>query len=129
MDLKDHLSNLVQRLHQCGVEYITDQDAVEKLLKSLDDSFDPIVAKIKERPDYGDLQPVGIMELLVIHEELLGKEKGQSDSSSKEEGKILSNYGSSHEEQYENRHTIIRDLEIPNGCLNTPRRQKLCLSR
>jgi hypothetical protein len=129
MELTDRLSNLVERLHQRGVEYITDQNVVEKYLKSLDDSFDPIVAKIKEKPDYEDLQSAKIMELLVIHEELLEKEKGQSNSSSEEEGEILSDYDSSHNEDYENRHTITRDLEIPIECLNTLRRKNLSLPR
>lgn len=55
---------------------------VKKLLHSLDDSFDSIVATIKERPDFEDLQIAEAMKLLNSQEEDLEKEKGQADFSS-----------------------------------------------
>ena len=99
MELTDRLSNIVERLQQKGVEDISDHDAVEKLLQSLDDSFDSLVATIKERSDYENLRLDEVMELLIVHEEQLEKERGQADSSSEEEGEILSDYGSSNEER------------------------------
>ena len=59
-----------------------------------------------------------MMELLVMYEELLEKEKGKSNSSLEEEGQILSDCGSSHEEDYQNQHTITRDSEMLTKHLN-----------
>lgn len=69
------------------------------------------------------------MELLIVHEEQLEKERGQADSSSEDEGEILSDYGNSNEEEYENQHTITRDLEMLTERLNSLRRRNMCLTR
>jgi hypothetical protein len=42
---------------------------VDKLLNTLDTSFDTIVAEIKEIPDFEELHYVEVMTLLSIHEE------------------------------------------------------------
>lgn len=100
---------------------------MERLLASHDESFDPMITTIKERPDYEVLQLVDVMKLLNAQEEEFEKE--QSDSSSEEEGEILSNYGSSNEEEYENQHTITRDLDALTERLNELRRHNMCLAR
>jgi hypothetical protein len=69
------------------------------------------------------------MEILIVHEQQLEKERGQADSSIEVEGEILSDYGSSNEEDYEHQHTITRDLETLAERLNSFRRQNPCLSR
>ena len=69
MELTDRLTNIVERLHQRGVTDITDKDVVNKLLSDLDETFDPIIAEIKQRPDYEELHYVEIMTLLSLHEE------------------------------------------------------------
>ena len=71
---------------------------VNKLLSALDATFDPIVSKIKQRPDYEELHYVEIMKLLSIHEEKMELENEYQESSSESEGEILSHYGSSQEE-------------------------------
>ena len=52
MEVTDRLTNIVERLHQRGVTDITDRDVLNKLLSALDESFDPIVAEIKQILDY-----------------------------------------------------------------------------
>mgnify|MGYP007071361011 CR=1 FL=1 len=107
MELTDRLTNIVERLHQRGVTDITDRDVVNKLLSALDESFDPIVAEIKQRLDYEEFHYVEVMTLLLIHEEKMELENADQESSSESEGEILSHYGSSEEEEdVENQHTI-----------------------
>ena len=45
MELIDRLTNIVDILHQRGAKRITDRDVVDKLLNTLDATFDPIVAE------------------------------------------------------------------------------------
>jgi hypothetical protein len=127
MELTDRLTNIVERLHQRGVEDITDQDMINKLFSALDASFDPIIAEIEERPDYEELHSVEIMKLLTIHEENMEKENEQPESSS-EEGEIFSDYGSGHEEDVENQHSITREREMLAERLNNLKRQNLSLT-
>ena len=108
MELIDRLANIVERLHQWRVADITDRDVVNKLLSALDSTFDPVVAEIKQRPDYEELHYVKVMTLLSIHEEKMELENVDQESSSESEGEILSHYGSSQEEDVENQHTITR---------------------
>ena len=75
---------------------------VNKLLSALGETFDPIIAEIKQRPDYQELHYVGVMTLLSIHEEKMELENADQESSSEEEWEILKNYGSSHEEDIDN---------------------------
>jgi hypothetical protein len=49
------------------------------------------------------------MTLLSIHEEKMELENGNQESSSESEGEIISQYGSSQEEDVENQHTVTRD--------------------
>ena len=103
---------MVDTLHQQGVTDITDSDVVNKLPSALDATFDRIIEKIKQRLDYEELHYVEVMTLLSIHEEKMELENADQESSSKSEGEILSNYGSSQEEEdVENQHTITRELE------------------
>ena len=129
MEPTNCLSNILERLHQHGVKYITDQDVINKTLSALDACFDPIVPKIKQRPDYEELHYVEIMTLLTIHEEKMEQENEQPKSSSESEGEILSNYDSSHEEEdVENQHSVTRKLEMLTECLNNLRRQNIYLT-
>ena len=64
-----------------------------------------------------------------IHEEKMELENADQESSSESEGEILSNYGSSHEEEdVENQHTIARELEMLTERLSDLRRHNLCLT-
>ena len=54
---------------------MTDRDVVNKLLSALDETFDPIVAKIKQIPYYEELHYVEVMALLSIHEGKVELEK------------------------------------------------------
>ena len=126
MELTDRLTNIVEILHQRGVTDITDRDVVNKLLSALDETFDPIIAEIKRRPDYEELHYVEVMTLLSIHEEKMERENADQESSSKSEGEILSHYGSL-EEDVENQHTITRELEMLTDRLSDLRRQNICL--
>ena len=129
MELTDRLTNIVETLHQRGVTDITDRDVVNKLLSALDATFDPIVAEIKQRPDYEELHYVEIMKLLSIHEEKMELENADQESSSEGEGEILYHYGGSQEEEdVENQHTITRELEMLTERLSDLRRQNLCLT-
>ena len=76
MELTDRLSSIIEQLPQRGVEDISDHDVVEKLLQSLDNSFNSLVVTIKERSDYENLHSAEVMELLIDHEEQLETEKG-----------------------------------------------------
>ena len=69
MELTDRLTNIVERLHQWGVTDITDKDVVNKLLSALDATFHPIIAELKQRPDFEELHYVEVMTLLSLHEE------------------------------------------------------------
>jgi hypothetical protein len=69
MELTGRLTNIVERLHQLGVTDITDRDVVNKMLSALDATFNPIIAEIKQRPDYEELHYVEVMTLLSLHEE------------------------------------------------------------
>ena len=93
MELTDWLTNIVERLHQRGVTDITDRDVVNKRLSALDATFDPIIAEIKQRPDYEELHYVEIMMLLSLHGEKMELENVDQESSSEGEGEILSHYG------------------------------------
>lgn len=130
MEITDRLTNIVERLHRRGVTDVTDRDVVNKLVSALRETFNPIVAEIKQRPDYEELHYVEIMTLLSIHEEKMELENADQESSSKSEGEILSHYGSSEEEEedVENQHTIIRELEMLTERLSDLRRQNLCLT-
>jgi len=131
MELTDRLTNIVERLHQRGVTDITDRDVVNKLLSALDATFNPIIAEIKQRPDYEELHYVEVMTLLSLHEEKMELENADQESSSEGEGEILSHYGSSQEEEeedVENQHTITRELEMLTERLGDLRRQNLCLT-
>jgi hypothetical protein len=128
MELTDRLTNIVERLHQRRVTDITDRDVVNKLLSVLDATFDPIVAEIKQRPDYEELHYVEVMTLLSIQEEKMELENGHQESSSESEGEILSHYGSSQEEDVENQHSITRELEMLTERLADLRGQNLCLT-
>ena len=88
-ELIDVLTNIVGQLHQPGVKVITDQDVVNKLLSTLDATYDPIVAKIKPRPYYEELHYVETMTLLTIHEEKMEQENEQPKSSLEREREIL----------------------------------------
>ena len=56
-------------------------------------------------------------------------ENADQESSSEGEGEILSNYGSSHEEEYiENQHTITGELEMLTQRLSDLRRHNLYLT-
>jgi hypothetical protein len=126
MELTDRLTNIVERLHQQGVTDITDRDVVNKLLSALDATFDPIVAEIKQRPDYEELHYIEVMTLLSLHEEKMELENADQESSSEGEGEILSHYGSEQEEEdVENQHTITRELEMLTERLRDLRRQNL----
>jgi hypothetical protein len=129
MELTDRLTNIVERLHQRGVTDITDRDVVNKLLSALDATFDPIVAEIKQRPDYEELHYVEVMTLLSLHEEKMELENADQESSSESEGEILSHYGSEQEEEdVENQHSITRELEMLTERLRDLRRQNLRLT-
>jgi hypothetical protein len=128
VELTDQLTNIIERLHQRGATDITDRDVVNKLLSALDATFDPIVAEIKQRPDYEELHYVEVMTLLSIHKEKMELENADQESSSKSEGVILSHYGSSQDEDVENQHTITRELERLTERLSHLRRQNLCLT-
>jgi hypothetical protein len=129
MELTDRLTNIVERFHQRGVTDITDRDVVNKLLSTLDSTFDPIVAEIKQRPEYEELHYVEIMTLLSLHEEKMELENANQESSSEGEGEILSHCGSEQEEEdIENQHTITRELEMLTERLSDLRRQNLCLT-
>ena len=99
MELIDQLTNIVERLHQRGVTDITDKDVVNKLLSALDATFNPIIAEIKQRPDYEELHYVEVMTLMSLHEEKMELENANQESSSESEGEILSRYGNSEEEE------------------------------
>src|SRR3989337_2057819 len=128
MELTDRLTNIVERLHQRGVTDITDRDVVNKLLNSLDATFDPIIAEIKQRPDYEELRYVEVMTLLSIHEEKMELENTNQESSSESDGEILSHYGSSKEEEdIKNQHTITQELEMLTQRLSDLKRHNLYL--
>jgi hypothetical protein len=102
---------------------------VNKLLSALDATFDPIVAEIKQRPDYEELHYVEVMTLLSLHEERMELENADQESSSEGEGEILSHYGSEQEEEdVENQHSITRELEMLTERLRDLRRQNLQLT-
>ena len=86
MELVDRLTNIVKRLHQRGVTDITNRYVVNKLLSSLDESFDSIVPEIKQRPDYEELHYDEVMTLLSIHDEKVELENANQESSLKSEG-------------------------------------------
>ena len=109
---------------------IINRDVVNKLLSTLDRTFNSIIAEIKKIPDYEELHYVEVMMPLSIHEEKKELENADEESTSVSEGEILSNYGSSHdeEEDIENQHTTTRELEMITERLSDLRRQNLCLT-
>lgn len=131
MEAIDYLSNIVDRLPHLGVEDISDHDVVEKLLKSLNKSFDTLVLTIKGRPDYESLSSAEVIEILISHEEQLEKENGQLDLNSlenlslDEEQEIMSDYGGSTDEEHENPHSIMRELESLTKWFNNLRQENM----
>ena len=86
MELTNRLANIFERLHQRGVTDIINKDVVNKLLGALSTTFNPIIAEIKQRPDYEELHYVEVMTLLSLHEEKMELENADQESSSEGEG-------------------------------------------
>ena len=60
--------DISNELQAPGATDITDHEAVKKLLRLLDSSFDTLALMIQERGDYKSLDPADILERLNTHE-------------------------------------------------------------
>ena len=64
----NRLTDITNELRALGTHETTKHEVVNKLLGSLDSSFDTLSLMIQEHPDFKDLDPSDILERLNPHE-------------------------------------------------------------